>query len=180
MDVCESRSCVNRFSTATNPRLSQRRQQTTHNNREKHRPNATLLLHACSYSNWLYLLLFTRRVSPTSPNSRASSPKQTDCQVKMASGDLANQVLPLELIDKAIGSKIWVLMRGSKEVTGTLLGFDDYVRAHSRWIFLEEKIRARRIATTPWDITTSLCDSFAQTRAPELLCVLDCHGFHRR
>jgi hypothetical protein len=41
--------------------------------------------------------------------------------------DLSTQVLPLELIDKAIGSKIWVLMRGSKEVTGTLLGFDDYV-----------------------------------------------------
>lgn len=41
--------------------------------------------------------------------------------------DLSTLVLPLELIDKAIGSKIWVLMRGSKEVTGTLLGFDDYV-----------------------------------------------------
>ena len=48
--------------------------------------------------------------------------------------DLSTQVLPLELIDKAIGSKIWVLMRGSKEVTGKLLGFDDYVR------LLEEKI----------------------------------------
>ena len=41
--------------------------------------------------------------------------------------DLSTQVLPLELIDKTIGSKIWVLMRGSKEVTGTLMGFDDYV-----------------------------------------------------
>jgi hypothetical protein len=41
----------------------------------------------------------------------------------------ATQILPLELIDKSIGSKIWVLMRGSKEVVGTLLGFDDYVRA---------------------------------------------------
>lgn len=41
--------------------------------------------------------------------------------------DLSTQVLPLELIDKTIGTKIWVLMRGSKEVTGTLLGFDDYV-----------------------------------------------------
>lgn len=46
---------------------------------------------------------------------------------KMAT-DVTTQVLPLELIDKAIGSQIWVLMRGSKEVTGTLLGFDDYVR----------------------------------------------------
>lgn len=42
--------------------------------------------------------------------------------------DPSTQVLPLEIIDKAIGSKIWVLMRGSKEVTGILLGFDDYVR----------------------------------------------------
>lgn len=49
-------------------------------------------------------------------------------QATMAT-DVTTQVLPLELIDKAIGSKIWVLMRGSKEVTGTLLGFDDYVRA---------------------------------------------------
>ena len=39
----------------------------------------------------------------------------------------AKRVLPLELIDKAIGSRIWILMRGSKEVVGTLRGFDDYV-----------------------------------------------------
>ncbi|KAF2749470.1 LSM-domain-containing protein [Sporormia fimetaria CBS 119925] len=35
------------------------------------------------------------------------------------------QVLPLELIDKCVGSKIWVLMNG--EFVGKLLGFDDYV-----------------------------------------------------
>ncbi|KAL7579406.1 hypothetical protein ACA910_014075 [Epithemia clementina (nom. ined.)] len=40
---------------------------------------------------------------------------------------MATRILPLELIDKAIGSKIWVLMRGSKEVVGILRGFDDYV-----------------------------------------------------
>jgi LSM domain len=38
------------------------------------------------------------------------------------------RILPLELIDKAIGSPIWILMRGSKEIVGTLRGFDDYVR----------------------------------------------------
>ncbi|CAG8596131.1 10583_t:CDS:2 [Dentiscutata heterogama] len=38
-----------------------------------------------------------------------------------------NQLLPLELIDKCIGSKIWVIMKSEKEFTGTLLGFDDYV-----------------------------------------------------
>jgi small nuclear ribonucleoprotein (snRNP)-like protein len=41
----------------------------------------------------------------------------------------ATRILPLELIDKAIGSRIWILMRGSKEIVGTLRGFDDYVRA---------------------------------------------------
>jgi U6 snRNA-associated Sm-like protein LSm5 len=37
------------------------------------------------------------------------------------------RTLPLELIDKAIGSQVWVLMRGTKEIVGTLRGFDDYV-----------------------------------------------------
>jgi U6 snRNA-associated Sm-like protein LSm5 len=40
---------------------------------------------------------------------------------------MATRILPLELIDKAIGSQIWILMRGSKEVVGTLRGFDDFV-----------------------------------------------------
>jgi U6 snRNA-associated Sm-like protein LSm5 len=40
---------------------------------------------------------------------------------------MATRILPLELIDKAIGARIWILMRGSKEVVGTLRGFDDFV-----------------------------------------------------
>ena len=36
-------------------------------------------------------------------------------------------ILPLELIDKCIGSTIWVVMRGDKELVGTLRGFDDFV-----------------------------------------------------
>eukprot|EP00558_Chaetoceros_sp_UNC1202_P009862 CAMPEP_0197236248 /NCGR_PEP_ID=MMETSP1429-20130617/3429_1 /TAXON_ID=49237 /ORGANISM="Chaetoceros sp., Strain UNC1202" /LENGTH=100 /DNA_ID=CAMNT_0042695003 /DNA_START=62 /DNA_END=364 /DNA_ORIENTATION=- len=40
---------------------------------------------------------------------------------------MASKILPLELIDKAIGSKIWILMRGQTEIVGTLRGFDDYV-----------------------------------------------------
>jgi hypothetical protein len=35
--------------------------------------------------------------------------------------------LPLELIDKCIGSRIWVLLKDEKEFVGTLRGFDDYV-----------------------------------------------------
>ncbi|KDE05727.1 U6 snRNA-associated Sm-like protein LSm5 [Microbotryum lychnidis-dioicae p1A1 Lamole] len=40
---------------------------------------------------------------------------------------MSSTTLPLELIDKAIGSKIWVIMKTEREFTGTLLGFDDYV-----------------------------------------------------
>ena len=36
-------------------------------------------------------------------------------------------LLPLELVDKCIGSVIWVLMKGDKEITGTLKGYDDFV-----------------------------------------------------
>merc|ERR1712000_433241 len=40
---------------------------------------------------------------------------------------MASQLLPLELIDKCVGSRIWVVMKGEKEFSGTLMGFDDYV-----------------------------------------------------
>lgn len=40
---------------------------------------------------------------------------------------MATRILPLELIDKAIGSNIWILMKGDTEITGVLRGFDDYV-----------------------------------------------------
>lgn len=39
----------------------------------------------------------------------------------------STKVLPLELIDKAIGQKVWILMRGQTELTGILRGFDDFV-----------------------------------------------------
>ncbi|KAH6561094.1 hypothetical protein BASA50_011011 [Batrachochytrium salamandrivorans] len=39
----------------------------------------------------------------------------------------AAQLLPLELVDRCVGSKLWVIMKGEKEFTGTLLGFDDFV-----------------------------------------------------
>jgi hypothetical protein len=35
-----------------------------------------------------------------------------------------------ELIDRCIGSRIWVIMKSDREFTGTLLGFDDFV---SEW-----------------------------------------------
>eukprot|EP00939_MAST-03C_sp_MAST-3C-sp1_P003699 g3699.t1 len=36
-------------------------------------------------------------------------------------------LLPLELIDKCIGSRLWIIMKGDKELVGTLRGFDQYV-----------------------------------------------------
>ena len=36
-------------------------------------------------------------------------------------------LLPLELIDKCIKSKLWIIMRNDKELVGTLLGFDEFV-----------------------------------------------------
>ncbi|TFY64411.1 hypothetical protein EVJ58_g2638 [Rhodofomes roseus] len=33
----------------------------------------------------------------------------------------------IELIDRCIGSRIWVIMKSEREFTGTLLGFDDFV-----------------------------------------------------
>ncbi|TGZ67332.1 hypothetical protein CRM22_004875 [Opisthorchis felineus] len=39
----------------------------------------------------------------------------------------AAQLLPLELVDKCIGSRIHIVMKNDKEMVGTLLGFDSYV-----------------------------------------------------
>lgn len=35
---------------------------------------------------------------------------------------MQGRLLPLELIDKCIGSKLWVVMKGDKEFVGTLRG----------------------------------------------------------
>ena len=49
------------------------------------------------------------------------------------------QLLPLELVDKCIGSRIHVIMKSDKEIVGTLLGFDDYVN-----MVLEDVSRQRK------------------------------------
>ncbi|KAM1005565.1 hypothetical protein ACFX2A_002410 [Malus domestica] len=38
-----------------------------------------------------------------------------------------SQLLPSELINRCIGSKMWVIMKGDKELVGTLRGFNVYV-----------------------------------------------------
>ncbi|KXJ72167.1 hypothetical protein RP20_CCG018680 [Aedes albopictus] len=47
----------------------------------------------------------------------------------MAQATVSNQstLLPLELVDKCIGSRIHIIMKNDKEIVGTLLGFDDFV-----------------------------------------------------
>lgn len=45
---------------------------------------------------------------------------------------MASTILPLELVDRCIGSPIWVVMKNEREFTGTLMGFDDYVSAYSQ------------------------------------------------
>ena len=44
---------------------------------------------------------------------------------------MATTILPLELLDKCIGSKIHIIMKHDKEFVGTLLGFDEFVSIRS-------------------------------------------------
>ena len=36
-------------------------------------------------------------------------------------------ILPLEVVDKCIGRKLWICMKGDKEFYGTLRGFDEFL-----------------------------------------------------
>ena len=38
-----------------------------------------------------------------------------------------SQLLPSELVDRCVGSRIWIIMKSDKEKVGTLRGFDVYV-----------------------------------------------------
>jgi len=35
-------------------------------------------------------------------------------------------ILPLELVDKTIGNRVWILMKGNKEFIGVFRGLDQY------------------------------------------------------
>eukprot|EP00826_Nyctotherus_ovalis_P045703 TRINITY_DN5086_c0_g1_i4.p1 TRINITY_DN5086_c0_g1~~TRINITY_DN5086_c0_g1_i4.p1 ORF type:complete len:108 (+),score=11.11 TRINITY_DN5086_c0_g1_i4:81-404(+) len=43
---------------------------------------------------------------------------------------IANFVLPLELLEKCMGNKIWIITKAKKELVGILRGFDDYLSNH--------------------------------------------------
>ena len=61
---------------------------------------------------------------------------------------MSTRILPLELIDKAIGSKIWILMRNRTEIVGTLRGFDDYVN-----LVLDDAVEYSPDARNPGEIS---------------------------
>ena len=53
-----------------------------------------------------------------------------------------------ELIDRCIGSRIWVIMKTEREFTGILTGFDDFV---SKW-FIPSNCKLIRLFSIPSDI----------------------------
>lgn len=44
-------------------------------------------------------------------------------------------VLPLEVIDKTLNNKVWILLQTNREFTGTLVGVDDFVN-----VILEDSV----------------------------------------
>lgn len=54
---------------------------------------------------------------------------------------MASTILPLELVDRCIGSSIWVLMKNEREFVGTLMGFDDYVSEYKLSLSLTDHCR---------------------------------------
>ena len=52
----------------------------------------------------------------------------TPTLIKKNKNKMASEKLnPLALIDAAVGDQLWVIMKGDKELVGTLRGFDNYV-----------------------------------------------------
>eukprot|EP00823_Brevimastigomonas_motovehiculus_P004016 TRINITY_DN256_c0_g1_i2.p1 TRINITY_DN256_c0_g1~~TRINITY_DN256_c0_g1_i2.p1 ORF type:complete len:135 (+),score=37.23 TRINITY_DN256_c0_g1_i2:26-430(+) len=65
--------------------------------------------------------------STTETNKETKETKKSDKTTTSVEVENMSQFLPLELVDKCIGSKIWIIMKNDKEIVGTLKGYDDYV-----------------------------------------------------
>ena len=52
------------------------------------------------------------------------------------STEIENRLLPLELVDKCIESRIWIILKGQREIVGTLVGFDEFVSKFSIYFFV--------------------------------------------
>lgn len=50
--------------------------------------------------------------------------------------------LVIELIDRCIGSRIWVIMKNEREFVGTLSGFDDFVSAFADGYFFGDDMNS--------------------------------------
>jgi len=75
------------------------------------------------------VVLFSQAEAPILPATAMSAPAAapTGAPAPHRPKPAIMQLLPLELIDKCIGSRIWIIMKGDKEIVGTLRGFDDFV-----------------------------------------------------
>ncbi|CAF0785269.1 unnamed protein product [Didymodactylos carnosus] len=71
----------------------------------------------------------TTATTTTTSITSAGAPGESIHHHTQSASQIANvaQLLPLELVDKCIGSRIHVIMKSDKEIVGNLLGFDDYV-----------------------------------------------------
>src|SRR5690242_11158875 len=78
---------------------------------------------------YLLLIMATSQGTASTNDTNNISTTQTTVSAPPTVTPLTTvvQLLPLELVDKCIGSKIHVIMKSDKEIVGVLLGFDDYV-----------------------------------------------------
>jgi len=65
--------------------------------------------------------------SKLSPVERETTVVEIMALPTKATATNPSQLLPSELVDRCVGSRIWVIMKGEKEMVGTLRGFDVYV-----------------------------------------------------
>ncbi|KAA0166582.1 hypothetical protein FNF31_01360 [Cafeteria roenbergensis] len=65
----------------------------------------------------------------------------------MASAAAGSTLLPLALVDKCTGSRIWVMMQDNREIVGTLRGFDEYVN-----MVLDDAIEYVTVGTTQTEV----------------------------
>ncbi|KAJ6649401.1 U6 snRNA-associated Sm-like protein LSm5 [Pseudolycoriella hygida] len=60
---------------------------------------------------------------------------------------MESTLLPFELLDKCIGSRIHIIMENKREIFGTLLGFDDFVNILLEDVTEYEEKRGERMIT---------------------------------
>ena len=65
--------------------------------------------------------------SSAAPGASAAAAPRAAPPLAPAAAAALRRLLPLELVDKATGSRLWVIMKDRKEFVGTLRGFDDYI-----------------------------------------------------